>query len=394
MPASTTIRAYAPIVKTEVQDDGSVLVSGPAADAGLDRDRQRLDQAWLDQAMPEWMAESGNVREQHDPKRAVGVGVGLTRSDTGSQDLVAAVVDPVAIRKVLPGPGGRRPILKGFSIGVKDPIIDFGRADAPNGLVVGGKIVEVSLVDRPSNPRTVFAMVKADGADDAELEPVEVPEVIMSDEVTGQAAAVLAEIKALVPDLEKLDAAGDIAEAQTAIACIARIIASEAGGLAAGEMDEAGDIDCLLDAVRALKWFIQREASEPAAEVTEMLDSDAVKADTVTEPEAPTQPSAVVVTPETLSATIRDAVTEATGPLKDELTLVKADLARLAAMPMQGGPVGARTGAQTLAARERDALSLVEQANALLTKADSTDDAGLAAGYRERAAALRAQAER
>ncbi len=160
-------------------------------------------------------------------------------------------------------------------------------------------------------------------------------------------------------------------------------------------MDEAGDIETLLDAVRALKWFICRESSEPAAAVVAVMDADMAKADTPTE--QPTPP--VATEPTTLDkvdipAMIRAAVTEATQGLQDQLGLVKADLARMAALPVPGGPVGARTGAQTQAARDRDAQGLAAQAQALLTKADNTEDPALKAGYRDRAAALQAQATR
>jgi len=147
---SQTAYAWAPITKTEQRDDGTLMVYGPATDAGIDRDRQKMDQTWLDTAMPQWMAEGGNVRGQHNPQDAVGVGVGLTRGDDGTHNLAAHVVDPIAVKKVL------AKVFKGFSVGVKDPHITFGKADAPAGLVDGGTICEVSLVDRPSNPRTLF----------------------------------------------------------------------------------------------------------------------------------------------------------------------------------------------------------------------------------------------
>jgi len=169
----TATYAWASITKAVKQADGTLMVYGPATDAGLDRDRQKMNQAWLDKAMPLWKAEGGNIREQHDKHRAVGVAAGLTRdADTGAHLLAAHVVDPIAVLKV------ENKVLTGFSIGVKEPVVDMTKADAPNGEIVGGKIIEVSLVDRPSNPRTTFTMVKADSAD--ELEPVENPTIVES----------------------------------------------------------------------------------------------------------------------------------------------------------------------------------------------------------------------
>lgn len=153
--------AWTPITKSEKQNDGTLLVYGPAATSALDRDRQRLDSAWLDEAMPRWMSSDGAggaVREQHDGKRAVGVGVGLAKAEDGTHMLTARIVDPIAVKKIEYG------VLKGFSVGIKNPRIEMGKADAPNGLVTGGDVIEVSVVDRPANPECLFQMAKADSA--------------------------------------------------------------------------------------------------------------------------------------------------------------------------------------------------------------------------------------
>lgn len=155
--------AWAPITKSETQDDGTVIVYGPAASSALDRDNQRLDAGWLDSAMPRWMAEGGGVREQHDAKRAVGVGIGLSKGDDGAHYLTARIVDPVAVKKIEHG------VLRGFSVGIKNPKIEMGKADAPNGLVTAGDVIEVSVCDRPANGECVFALAKADATGDLAL---------------------------------------------------------------------------------------------------------------------------------------------------------------------------------------------------------------------------------
>lgn len=156
--------AWAPITKTEEQDDGTLLVYGPAASSDLDRDQQRLNAEWLDRAMPEW-AQIGNIREQHDAKKAVGVGVGLTKTDDGQHHIAAHIVDEGAVKKI------KAKVLKGFSVGIKNPRVALGKADAPGGEVVDGSICEISVVDRPCNPNTLFEIAKADGA--GPLEAVE-----------------------------------------------------------------------------------------------------------------------------------------------------------------------------------------------------------------------------
>jgi hypothetical protein len=160
----TVAYAWAPITKTEEQEDGTLMVYGPAASSDLDRDQQRLNADWLDRAMPEW-AQYGNVREQHDAKKAVGVGVGLSKADDGSHHIAAHIVDPGAVTKI------KTKVLKGFSVGIKNPRVVLGKADAPGGEVVDGSICEISVVDRPCNPNTLFEIAKADGA--GTLEAVE-----------------------------------------------------------------------------------------------------------------------------------------------------------------------------------------------------------------------------
>lgn len=169
-PVPATIHSWTPITKSEKQEDGTLLVYGPAATSALDRDNQRLDSSWLDRAMPRWMTEGGGVREQHDSKRAVGVGVGLSKSDDGAHMLTARIVDPIAVKKIEYG------VLRGFSVGIKNPRIEMGKADAPKGLVTDGEVIEVSVCDRPANGDCVFAIAKADAAGDLAL--VEDPQVV------------------------------------------------------------------------------------------------------------------------------------------------------------------------------------------------------------------------
>jgi hypothetical protein len=187
--------AWAPITKAERQDDGSVVVTGLMTDSGRDRDGQGMNQQWLDEAVPAWFNESGNIREMHDRHSAAGVGIGLVRSDDGGYMLQARITDPTAATKCLPAAEGERPVYQGFSIGVREPRISFEKAEFPGGEVVGGYLCETSLADRPSNPRTVFTMVKAD--DDGSPVVVEVPEEVdpeqldpePDDETDGDAAA-------------------------------------------------------------------------------------------------------------------------------------------------------------------------------------------------------------
>jgi hypothetical protein len=133
-------------------DDGSMFVYGLATDPTLDMDQQICDPGWLKSAMPQWFKTGANVREQHS-SIAAGVGIELN-ADGDKWMLKSEVVDPVTQTKV------RKGVLKGYSIGIKQAQV-MKSDEAPNGVIVGGNIVEVSLVDRPANPSARIEIAKS-----------------------------------------------------------------------------------------------------------------------------------------------------------------------------------------------------------------------------------------
>ena len=133
-------------------DDGSMFVYGLATDPSLDLDQQICDPGWLKTAMPQWFKTGANVREQHS-SIAAGVGIELN-ADGDKWMLKSEVVDPVTQTKV------RKGVLKGYSIGIKQAQV-MKSDEAPNGVIVGGNIVEVSLVDRPANPSARIEIAKS-----------------------------------------------------------------------------------------------------------------------------------------------------------------------------------------------------------------------------------------
>lgn len=157
---------YADITKSEKDaESGDLMVTGIAASPTKDIDKQIADPEWLKSAMPAWM-EWGNVREQHS-KVAAGIGMELDQNGE-NWTLKAAVIDPVTATKV------EKKVLKGFSIGIKGPRI-MKDAAAPGGRIVGGEIVEISLVDRPANPDCRIDIAKSAGSS-GDWEPVDAPE--------------------------------------------------------------------------------------------------------------------------------------------------------------------------------------------------------------------------
>jgi hypothetical protein len=144
---------FARIIKQEKQKDGTLLVTGIATDDTLDVDQQICDPEWLARAMPEWF-KFGNIREQHSN---IAAGVATKYEQDGAQHIVTArVVDPSSVMKIEAG------VLKGFSIGIRDPRVSKDKA-APGGRIVDGEIVEVSLVDRPANPSCLLELAKSVG---------------------------------------------------------------------------------------------------------------------------------------------------------------------------------------------------------------------------------------
>jgi hypothetical protein len=115
-------------------------------------DQQICDAGWLKSAMPQWFKTGANVREQHS-NIAAGVGIELN-ADGDKWMLKSEVVDPITQAKV------RKGVLKGYSIGIKQAQV-MKSDEAPNGVIVGGNIVEVSLVDRPANPSARIEIAKS-----------------------------------------------------------------------------------------------------------------------------------------------------------------------------------------------------------------------------------------
>jgi hypothetical protein len=144
---------FAPITKTVDQDDGSLLVYGKATDDSLDLDDQRCDAAWLKTAMPEWF-QWGNIREQHRADSAIGKAIEHEAIEGDGHYITARIVDPLAVAKTKAG------IFTGFSIGINKPKI-VRSPRAPKGLINGGMITEVSLVDRPANSNAILTLCKA-----------------------------------------------------------------------------------------------------------------------------------------------------------------------------------------------------------------------------------------
>ena len=178
-----------PILKMEETDDGNLTVWGRATDASLDSDEQICDSAWSGKAMEDWLKTGANVRVMHSASLyPAGKGIELATSEDDGHFIKALIVEPTAIRLTKAG------VLQAFSIGISQPktVRDL---KAKNGRIVGGNIVEVSLVDRPANASCGFTMVKsAAGA------------IVDADELFGDLEAALAaaeeRVDAAIPEVD------------------------------------------------------------------------------------------------------------------------------------------------------------------------------------------------
>lgn len=311
-------QAFAPIAKTVEQDDGSLLVYGKATDDSLDLDEQRCDAGWLKMAMPAWFGTGtgigGNIRAQHRADSAVGKAIEHEAAADGHY-ITAKIVDREAIAKTRAG------VFTGFSIGIRRPKIvksDLAR----NGVINGGTITEISLVDRPANSNAILTLCKAasegwegapadldeerglvkceelvvdkaaDTDTDAPAAPaVETPQPAQAvadeplsktspaDEPVFDRDEAVALVKATVTKAGEADEGNvlagievpptapppemdDMLHAKAAIALIGQLIQSEAINLATRPYEDC-DILLLMEAVQALRCFICREKMQP-----------------------------------------------------------------------------------------------------------------------------------
>jgi len=164
---SNLTTSYFGIEKADRNADGTLTVYGKATDDSVDIDQQICDGEWLDRAMPAWFKSGGNIREQHS-----NIAAGVAKEYELKRDghyITALVVDPVSVKKVETG------VLKGFSIGIKNPRVTRDKV-AANGRIVDGQIVEVSLVDRPANPNCQLLLAKSAAGEDSMIQVEELIE--------------------------------------------------------------------------------------------------------------------------------------------------------------------------------------------------------------------------
>lgn len=160
---SPDVLYYAPITRF---DKEKREVIGVATAEVKDAHRTVIGYEGSKEAFGKWR---GNIREMHDPKKAVGRALEITPDDVNKRIVVRATISKGAEdtwQKVLDG------TLTGFSIGGKNGVWTERTID-------GEKVpylerydqAELSLVDNPSCPAATFEIVRANGVAGEALAP-------------------------------------------------------------------------------------------------------------------------------------------------------------------------------------------------------------------------------
>lgn len=418
---------YAAITKADEQPDGTMIVYGKATDETLDADLQIVDNAWMKSAMPDWMAAGGNIREQHS-SIAAGVAKELEEKADGFY-IRAHVVDPNSVLKVKHG------VLKGFSIGVRGARV-VRDEKAIGGRIVGGTVVEVSLVDRPANPNAKLMLAKADELGKLTAVTIEVPkpsDLFKSDAVEPAVEVELTEAsiveesvveevetveeaadKEVTPEVEIVEAAKsllatvnkfDQAAYDLAISAIADLIIVEAGEMKAGS-DERDSIKDLLCATKHLYRFYEGEVAEGEVAMPnpEIVGDDADSDEDDVAVEAIYADKSLTLDPSQVESVLEKAIDAAKAAVSSEMDSLKsaleaevtksvelqAELEVALSKAVSGGP--ARTG-MTAPNKNSDLLAKAADYRAKASNPAITDRA-LKQGWIEIAEGLEAKARK
>lgn len=374
---------YAEIFKVDKLDDGTLMVHGKATGPDLDSDKQICDPEWLKSAMPDWF-KFGNIREQHS-SIAAGVGTELTQ-DGNDWHVSAHVVDPGSVKKV------DAKVLKGFSVGISQPRIVKDIA-APGGRIVGGNIVELSLVDRPANPTCLLTLAKSVAGVLTKADPT-IVEPDMSGDGTEPDAP-----DALGPEGDEVDL---IVVARDALS---QWLASEAAEVAAGtggtmvvqiicqilcDLDWAADADAYDDAEAALD-AVKSVLTTPKEDTVLTLSSFATltKAAKAADASEDDKTSLIEIRKALgVEELIATEVTKATKPLKETIKSLSAEVVKVGETVLSNGPTRVRTQADAVKASAHDAANA--EASHWEAQAATVNDHILRAGYLAKAAAARA----
>lgn len=151
---SRTFHLNIPITKV---DEEQRIVTGIATSESVDSQGDIIDFEASKKAFSDWV---GNIREMHDPTRAIGKRIDVQFDDDKKEVILSAKISESADGenawvKVKEG------ILTGFSIGGQIFKITKDKAVKGANRIVDYALSETSLVDNPANPDAQLIMVKS-----------------------------------------------------------------------------------------------------------------------------------------------------------------------------------------------------------------------------------------
>lgn len=317
--------AYAlDIAKAERDENGDLIVYGKATGPDRDLDGDRCDPGWLKRAMPKWF-EWGNMREMHQPVLA-GIGLEMTQDGDDWYVKSKVIDEKVAKKIEEKGykgqsigiKNGLRQTRDGQPWIVDGEIVEISYVDRPcnpTAKLAIAKVAgdgwqpgegEVSKALATTSNEHGAHLQNEDGREQADADPAAADDHDGNDRDGGDQesakpkaqtdpnsktprkkkkgkklkSALLEprdEMRALALITKALDAKAaldqhkldeladghdDVDGAMEAIAVIARLIMSEASDLADGQIHELYDIDLLMEAAKALKWYMAAEEGQ------------------------------------------------------------------------------------------------------------------------------------
>lgn len=142
------VKFFTPITKIDAERH---MVFGYATTDTKDSQGESVDLAASFEAADEW-SDWSTIKEMHKQDTAAGVAVEIEKHAGIGLYIGAEIVDPVAWAKC------EKKVYKGFSIGGKC----LARDPENPKRITKYQLVEISLVDRPANPDSMFVVAKRD----------------------------------------------------------------------------------------------------------------------------------------------------------------------------------------------------------------------------------------
>jgi len=266
------VKMYAPFVK---MDKENRMVFGYATTATVDSQDEIVDLEASFDAVDDWK-KWATIKEMHREETAVGIAPIIEKHVGVGVYIGAEIVDDQAWRKCLKG------VYKGFSIGGCNPVRKVKEDNKTH--VVKYTLREISLVDRPANPDSIFTVAKrdedasteADGGDTMEPAKEEKePEKPETSNPVAEATAKPEEAKDVKDEKEKDGAAETPAKSDNETITVSKaefeklqVQNQELEKALAKSKEQDLVADAILKAVEKLEPKIKKVHEEPEKEVT------------------------------------------------------------------------------------------------------------------------------